>query len=183
MSKLLKILSFAVLTIGQFSIDRPVHARCPAGLPSDTGGNCIPPYIFDPSAPKPGGSAEPVSNRSTETVSRPIPGMPRDVYIPHASVVMWVDNNGDAQYSAAVAQHSSTFFMSMQGCRAQNGGSAANCQMVFDAKAAVLAVIKASDGGFYFVTGSNKSEARKKGLEACAKRTNVTCKLDKFYGS
>lgn len=113
---------------------------------------------------------------------KPVPGMPQDIYLGHASVVMWADASGETRYSAAVALHSVVFTMSLGKCRKQNGGSDANCQEVFDGPAAALAVVKASDGGYFFVTGKNKSAAKKKGLEACAQRANVTCKIDKTYG-
>ena len=116
------------------------------------------------------------------TAPKPIPGMPQDVYLGHASVVMWADASGETRYSAAVALHSVVFTMSLGECRKQNGGSDANCQEVFDGPAAALAVVKASDGGYFFTTGKNKSAAKKMGLEACAQRASVTCTVDKTYG-
>ena len=115
--------------------------------------------------------------------AKPVPGAPRDVYIGHASVVMWVDGSGESRYAAAVALHSLTFSMSMDRCRAQNDGDRDKCTPVFDAPTPVLAVIKASDGGYFFMAGNSKSAARKRGLEACMKRPNVSCKVDKVYGS
>jgi hypothetical protein len=114
---------------------------------------------------------------------RAAPGMPRDVYIGHASVVMWVDDQGEARYSAAVALHSVTFTMTMLECRKQNGGDGAKCKEVYDARTPVLAVTKSSDGGYFFTKGASKSEARKAGMEACEKRANVSCTTDKVYGS
>jgi hypothetical protein len=189
--KILITLGFAALTIGQFSIADIVHASvgvfpCPAGIDGAGNPSCVPPDVFYGSMPN--APAAPVYNRKSSwtiwDIFKKRSTKPRqNVQIPHVSVVMWVNNNGDAQYSAAVAQQSRTLSMSMDGCREQNGGSVANCQKVFDAQASDLAVIKASDGGFYFATGANKSEAQRKGLEACAKRANVTCKVDKVYGS
>jgi hypothetical protein len=85
--------------------------------------------------------------------------------------------------SAAVALHSLTFTMSMGECRKQNVGNDAKCKQVYDAQTPVLAVIKSSDGGYYFTKGESKSEAKKKGMEACERRGNVTCTVDKVYGS
>lgn len=113
----------------------------------------------------------------------PVPGMPRDVYVDHVSVVMWVDANGAPRYAAAIALHSIVFTMSIERCMAQNGGHREACKEVYDAPAPVLAVAKASDGGYFFATAGKKTDARKKALAACGMRAGVTCALDKVYGS
>lgn len=128
------------------------------------------------------GAAATEAQGSSAPQNKPIPGMPKDSYMGHASVVLWADENGETRYSAAVALHSIVFGMSLDGCRKENGGSDEKCKEVYDAPTPALAVIKASDGGFFFVNGSNQSDAKKKGMEACARRANVTCQVDKAFG-
>lgn len=129
------------------------------------------------------GAAATDAAAARSSAGKTVSGMPRNVYAGHASVVMWVDANGKTRYSAALAQHSTTFAMSKARCAEQNGGDASNCKPVYDAAARALAVVESSDGGYYFVPGESKADARKRGMEACEKRANVTCKLDKVFGS
>ena len=108
------------------------------------------------------GAAATDAAAARSSAGKTVSGMPRNVYAGHASVVMWVDANGKTRYSAALAS---------------------NCKPVYDAAARALAVVESSDGGYYFVPGESKADARKRGMEACEKRANVTCKLDKVFGS
>jgi hypothetical protein len=165
------VMAAAPLCFAAFS--GTAHAQIPA-FPTVAG---VPfyPNVF--------GAAATSAAGSKVQAPKAVPGAPRNVYVGHASVVLWVDEAGVTKYSAAVAQHSSTFAMSMGECRKQNGGSDKNCVKAFDAVTPVLAVVKASDGGYYFTKGESRAEARKKGMEACEKRANVTCAVDKLYGT
>ena len=164
-----QLLSVSVLGLAQ--------AQTPYGLQP------LPTVAGVPFYPNVFGAAATDAAASKAQAERTRPGMPRDVYIGHASGVMWIDDKGEARYSAAVALHSVTFAMSMEKCLEHNGGDKAKCKLVYDEATPVLAVVKSSDGGYYFTKGKSKSEARKKGMEACAQRANVTCEVDKVYGS
>jgi hypothetical protein len=153
------------------------HAQVPYGMQP------LPTVAGVPFYPNVFGAAATDAAAAKSSTPKPAPGMPRDVYVAHASVYMWVDDTGEARYSTTLALHSVTFSMSKQKCMEQNAGDDTNCQLVYDAATPALAVIKASDGGFFFTKGKNKADAKKKGMEACAKRPNVTCTIDKVYGS
>jgi len=129
------------------------------------------------------GAAAEDAESSRESRTKRVPGMPLDVYVDHVSVVMWSDKNGEPRYAATLALHSIVFTMSIEKCMTQNGGDREACKMVYDAAAPVLAVAKASDGGYFFATAGKRSDARKKAIAACEHRPNVTCTLDKVYGS
>lgn len=129
------------------------------------------------------GAAAEDAEASRESRAKRVPGMPLDVYVDHVSVVMWSDKNGEPRYAATLALHSIVFTMSIEKCMTQNGGDREACKMVYDAAAPVLAVAKASDGGYFFATAGKRSDARKKAITACEQRPNVTCTLDKVYGS
>jgi hypothetical protein len=153
------------------------HAQVPYGMEP------LPTVAGVPFLPNVFGAAASDAAAAKSSTPKPVPGMPRDVYVSHASVYMWADETGEARYSATLALHSVTFFMSKQKCMEQNGGDEKSCKLVYDAKTPALAVVKASDGGFFFTKGKNKADARKKGMAACAKRPNVTCTIDKVYSS
>jgi hypothetical protein len=167
-------LLLALLLLGRFAAAR---AQVPYGLPP------LPTVAGVPFHGNVFGGLATEAAAGKAASPRPTPGAPRDVYTGHASVVMWVDERGEARYSAAVALHSVTFSMSMAACRKHNGGDGANCKAVYDAKTPALAVVKASDGGYFFANGESRSEARKKGMAACETRANVTCKVDNAYGA
>jgi Domain of unknown function (DUF4189) len=101
----------------------------------------------------------------------PKDGNPHD----HA-VVMGVDSNGDPQYSTVTGMGGGSA-EAVAKMKCQKKGYT-NCQDVYVAwDAAYLAIVKASDGGFYFVKGTSKSEAKSRGLAACGARANVTCEV------
>jgi hypothetical protein len=128
------------------------------------------------------GEAATAAAESKISTPKAVLGAPQDVYTGHASVFMWEDADGHAQYSAAVALHSVTFAMSKSECGMRNGGDTTQCELVYDDATPVLAVIKASDNGFFFAKGLTWKEAKKNGMAACASRANVTCKVDKVFG-
>lgn len=99
----------------------------------------------------------------------PKDGMPHD----HV-VVLGVDSNGNPQYTTTTGMGGGAAeAVAKMKCQKKGYTDCQDVYVAFDA--AYLAIVKASDGGFYFVRGASKSEAKSRGLTACGTRKNVTC--------
>ncbi len=113
---------------------------------------------------------------NSSSSARSNPYGPKDVAPHDIAVVMGVDSNGAPQYTTVTGMGGGAAeSVARDKCRKK---SYTDCQNVYVAwDAAYLAIVKASDGGFYFVKGTSKSEAKSRGLAACGTRANVTCEV------
>lgn len=103
---------------------------------------------------------------------------------PFAEGVLWAGKNGETRYYAGVSFEGVVADNGWQQCMQENASDESKCKNSFSLRDVnALAVIEASDGGYFFAKGDSKSDAKKRGLEACEKRSNVTCKVAEVYGS
>ena len=106
--------------------------------------------------------------------ARSNPYGPKDVMPHDHAVVLGVDSNRDPQYTTTTGMGGGAAeAVARMKCHKKGYTDCQDVYAAFDA--AYLAIVKASDGGFYFVKGASKSEAKSRGLAACGTRANVTC--------
>jgi hypothetical protein len=137
----------------------------------------LPPFVpFNAFSCENSGTCDKLSSSSSARSKR---YGPKDVAPHDHAVAMGVDRNGDPQYTTTTGMAGGAA-EAVAKMKCQKLGYA-DCQDIYVAwDTAYLAIIKASDGGFYFVKGTSKAEAKSRGLAACGTRANVTCEVAKI---